>query len=263
MSPDQYLNAVISKYPVTQRRYALAALCANQLLVPVMKQWAGQCLNQIRFCGSFAKGTAISGAVDVDLFVSLRSSTPVEMRTIYFSLLSYMEASGFTPTAQNVSIGVEVRHRNACFHYDLVPARRRPGVTNDHILYRREADTWTLTNVWKHIRLIRGSGRRPEILATKIWRGLSALDFPSFYLELSVLRALKGYPLVGQRARNFLKVLAYLSGEFEAARVEDPSNSGNVVSDDLTLSEKRSIVRAAQTSLARFVSARDLAEVIW
>lgn len=263
MATDQYLNSIIRKYRATQSRYAFAALYAKQRLVPAVLSWAGENLNQIHFAGSFAKGTAISGAVDLDLFISLRSTTPHDMRTIYCDLLRHIAESGFSPTAQNVSVGIELSFRRMHLHYDLVPAKRRPGVTAYHTLYRRKKDTWMLTNVWKHIKLVRESGRRPEIMATKIWRSLHGLDFPSFYLELSVLRALKGYPWLGRKTKNFLRVLDYLRDEFVSAKVEDPANTNNIISEDLSDADKRKIRSGAEQSLRMVLATQSLERVIW
>lgn len=86
-----------------------------------------------------------------------------------------------------------------------------------------------------------------EIRAIKIWRNLHQLDFPSFYLELTVLDALSGKSR-NQLAANFLTVLEYLRDSLVNARVIDPANSNNTVSDDLSSAEKQVVANAAATS---------------
>ena len=73
-----------------------------------------------------------------------------------------------------------------------------------------------------------------------------------------MLRALAGKPS-RQLAQNVLHVLRFLASEFVDARIEDPSNTGNAVSDTLTAQEKQNIASAASTSLA----ARTWDEIIW
>ena len=73
---------------------------------------------------------------------------------------------------------------------DLVPGKRQNALSDDHSLYRRKADTWTKTNVLTHARTVVGAGRADEIRILKLWRNQKGLDLPSFYLELSVIRAL-------------------------------------------------------------------------
>ena len=54
-----------------------------------------------------------------------------------------------------------------------------------------------------------------------------------------------------QPAANVLTVLEYLRDSFTKALVVDPANSNNIVSDDLTSTEKSTIASAAKNSLAQ------------
>ena len=104
------------------------------------------------------------------------------------------------------------------------------------------APRWTWSPpVAAQIRHVRDSGLLDHILDLKIWRRRHALRFPSFYLELATLRALSA---------SFLHLLRFLAGGFPDARLLDPANSNNVVSDLLTPEEKFRIAGAAQCSSA-------------
>ena len=48
----------------------------------MIKEWAGDCLNDIQISGSRAKGTAINISSDLDLFVSLKSTTNNTLKEI-------------------------------------------------------------------------------------------------------------------------------------------------------------------------------------
>jgi hypothetical protein len=91
------------------------------------------------------------------------------------------------------------------------------------------------------------SRRVNEIRAIKIWRNLHKLDFFSFYLELSVMNAL-AYKPTTTVAQNVITALEYLESSFPTARVLDPANTNNVVSDDLTIAEKNAIATQAKSS---------------
>lgn len=81
----------------------------------------------------------------------------------------------------------------------------------------------------------------------KLWRNQKGLDFPSFYLELTVINALAGsYGTLSQRV---LTAFQYLRDWFPAARVMDPANTNNVISDDLNDAERARIKAAAVTAL--------------
>jgi hypothetical protein len=140
----------------------------------------------------------------------------------------------------------------------LVPGKKQPGATNDHSIYKRKMGTWTKTNIYKHISHIKGCGRKNEIRAVKIWRKLHRLEFPSFYLELSVIEALKRRSLA-KLSVNFGRVLEYLSDKFENASIVDPANSNNIISEDLSVAEKRHIAEMAYASFCQ----PSLDSVIW
>lgn len=161
---------------------------------------------------------------------------------------------------------------------DLVPGRlrspslsdsqfsksARPGAagseigTGDHTLYWRKKDSWVLTNVAEHLRVVTGSGRAQEIRALKIWRERQRLDFSSFYLELTVIDALWGRRGQGL-AENVRRVLQYLADDFPRARVVDPANPHNVISDSYGPEEKRAIAMAARKALGM----RRWQQVLW
>lgn len=242
MTPDDYVQSIIKKYALVVR--PASATTAAQEVYPIIQKWAGNWLLEVTYSGSSAKRTAISGIADVDLFISLKPETPHSLSEIYNSLANYAGIQSLKPRRQNVSIGIT--HNGHAI--DLVPARKQGGNTTDHSLYRSKADTWTQTNVAKHIGLIQNSGRLDEIRTLKIWRALHGLDFPSFYLELTVINALNG-KRSGAVASNVWTVFEYLKSNFMAAVVTDPVNSNNQISDDLTKAEKKTIADKAAASL--------------
>lgn len=242
---DQYIRLIIAKHRVKSAASSNALQVAKQLF-PLIRKWAGNYLSRIHTTGSFAKGTNIIGTTDIDLFISLRSTTPYALDEIYGSLSNYIRKKGYSIREQNVSI--RVHYKNLVI--DLVPAKKQQGPTYDHSIYLRKGDTWTKTNVRKHVLLVKNSGRLKEIRAIKIWRKLHCLEFPSFCLELSVIKALRGHRSL-KISSNLLTVFKYFSDNFENERVIDPSNSNNIVSDDLNNEEKQTIKSTALSSLSK------------
>ena len=190
--------------------------------------------------GSFAKGTAIRGGTDIDIFASLTQDTPSNLETIYTTLFNRLYQDGFKPRQQNVSIGIRIGN----YSVDVVPARRHSNVGEFHSLWRRKAQTWTQTNVMTHINTVRNSGRAEEIMILKASRGQKGLTFPSFYLELVAIEACRGRK-VGALSDNVWAALAYIRDNIKTAVFMDPANTNNRISDDLTALEKQSIVNAA------------------
>ena len=229
---------------------------AGERLRGLVQRWYAARLVRVHNSGSFAKGTSIKGGTDLDLFISLKPRSGKSLKRVFEGLHQYAHQEGLKPRRQNVSIGVEVNGVKV----DLVPARKHTG-KSDHSLYLSKRQGWTKTNVDKHITLIRRSGKDTTIRAAKIWRSNRSLHFPSFYLELAVLRALQGREPQGT-ADELKRVLVFLAADLPHAEFIDPANAANVISSDLSPDEKREIARQAEASLGR-VQNSQWERVVW
>ena len=245
-------------YASTKWKRAPERLCSRRgnVLRGLIQRWYSTRLVRVHNSGSFAKGTSIKGGTDLDLFISLKPGSGKSLRTMFEGLHKYAHQEGLGPRRQNVSIGVEV----SGVKVDLVPARKHTG-KSDHSLYLSRRQGWTKTNVDKHIALVRKSGKGATIRAAKIWRSNRGLHFPSFYLELAVLRALQGREPQGT-ADELQRALEFLAADFPQAELVDPANGANIISSDLSPDEKQGIARQARASLDR-VSSGQWERVLW
>lgn len=253
MTPDQYVESILAKYAVPRGPNSPAERLANQAAGP-LRNWAGESLNSLDYSGSYAKGTGVHGASDVDLFISLRPGTPNTLKEIYESLHSFCARQLWNARAQSVSIGVTIDG----FHADLVPGRVQEGYQDYHSLWVNKRQTWTQTNVKSHIQLVQKSGRIGEIRAMKVWRLLHQVAWPSLYLELFTIEALSGRSRENL-ADNVLHALRSAASGIATTRIVDPANTVNVLSDELNAFEKALIsTSAAQSARQQFWS-----NIIW
>ncbi len=233
--PDNYLQNILTREQVDTGPFSpVRAVQAH--IQPIIANWASIHLVSVAPSGSFAKGTANKSGTDIDLFISLSDSVSETLGDIYSKLFTLMTNKGYRPTRQNVSINVKVNG----YSVDLVPGKRQNTFTSDHSLYRRKANSWTKTNVTKHITEVVNARRSSEIRILKLWRNQKGLDFPSFYLELTVLNALRQQGF-GSLSNNVLRVFEYLRDTFPNAQVIDPANTNNIISEDLTLTERQRV----------------------
>lgn len=241
---DYYVVAVVSQHTSTIS-YNVAQI--SQELNSHIYAWANGYRYELRLSGSVAKGTCIVGATDIDFFISLDPSVSTynTLEQVYITLRNRFNGAGYTVREQNVSIGIS----HAGYKIDIVPGVKHHPLGLDHSIWKRKAQTWTKTNIDDHVQYVVESGRVFDIKAIKIWRELRGLDFPSFYLELSVIEALKGKFLLGNPSDKFVKVMNYLANEFVDKVITDPSNQTNFVSDELTNDEKDKIKHAAIITL--------------
>ena len=243
MGVDEYLQSILYREtvatgPLSPVRDVQAAL------YPTISEWANRFLLGVHPSGSFMRGTANKRGTDIDLFISVSELAVESLQQIYQALFTRLRDKGYAPTQQNVSINVRVNG----YSVDLVPGQRQCSYGDDHSLYRRKRDTWIKTNVATHIRHVVLAGRQRESRIIKLWRDQKRLDFPSFYLELAVIDALPSQ-VQETLSGNVWRVFEYLKNRVQIARIIDPANTNNIVSDDLSIADKNKISTAAASAL--------------
>jgi hypothetical protein len=242
LTVDQYAASIVEKYHVDADTGSPAHHAADEIL-PLLKQWGKEYLLGLTLSGAYAKNTAITLSSHVDVLIALNPVPNMEMKKIFWSLFEFLTDQDLRPHTRNVSIQVQ----KGDHAIDLIPAYR-DGARSGNVLFNKKSGAAVHTDVARHLHLVANSGRQQEICALKIWRERNTLDFPSLYLELTVLHALETGRF-GQLADNILAVLRYLSAHFEQASVRDPANPENILSNDLSAGDKKAIAKAARSAL--------------
>ena len=217
--------------------------------------WGNSITIETMKSGSKAKGDAIKGKSDVDIFVSI--TDPNNQHTVkeyYEDLYSFLKPRFATNSLrkQNVSIGITY---NGC-SIDVTPGKRVNHSTyvnyryyNDHNIYSRKNDSNTLTNIQLHIDMVRNSGLTDEMMVLKIWRDCHNLELPSIAIEIITCEVLK-HQRTSSLYNNVKKVFETLRDTILYRRIIDPANTNNNIADTLTYSEKENIRKAAIDSLS-------------
>ncbi len=255
---DNYINSVVLSHSPNVT-YDVIQI-GNELNIHILS-WANGHEYELKLSGSLAKGTGITGTTDIDYFISLNPSVSTcnTLQQVYTTLKNRFNGAGYSVREQNVSIGIN----HSGYKIDLVAGVEQSLNSADHSIWKRKPGTWTKTNIDEHISYVANSGRISDIKALKIWRKLWSLDFPSFYLELSVIEALSGKSYSRSPSQNFIDIMTYLANDFEDKVILDPSNLGNEVSEELTQVEKAKIKNEAASSLTSIYLTGNLSPVIW
>ena len=231
MGADEYLQAILDREAVDTGPFS-PVRGVQAVLYPVIQGWARHFLVTVHPSGSFMKGTANKSGTDIDLFISLSEQTPETLKEIHDKLFDTMKTAGLRADPPECL--------DQCKGQRLF---RGPGSgkTPERLHHRpqplppqgRHLDQDERRNAHQpHT----ADGRQRESRILKLWRNQKKLDFPSFYLELTVIDTLSGQ-YGGTASGNVWKVLEYLRDRFPSARVVDPANTNNIVSDDLTVAD--------------------------
>ena len=267
MSANDYLNSIIAKYDKNHDYNSNEENAFNRLKT-IISEWFNSSMSvnsaysfyyspqmDVQKSGSRAKGTAIKGSSDMDMFLSITDRNNEDtLENYYNEIYDFLYNKGYKVRKQNVSIGIKYYG----YDIDIVPAKKtnQSSYTKDfrsyydHWLWSNKKQQRTKTNIQKHIDIVRNNSLQKYVMLTKIWRNNHDLDFPSIYIELMVYEALnkkRQYDL----ANDFYYILGYIRDNIENKKIVDPSNSQNIISDTLSFSEKSAIKKAVVDSFAK------------
>lgn len=253
ISADEYLRELLKREAVnTGMKSPLRAL-RKEIQEVCLELTDGKLLG-LYPTGGFEKGTANASGVSIDYLASFAPTTQEPIRELYERLYAALERRGLEAVRRDVSVAVIMGD----YGVDIIPAKREAMSSDMHELWLTRLGRPVKSDLTQHILNTASSGRREEIRVLKIWRDQQGLDFPSYYLELSVVAALRRRPQ-GELAANVWAVFGYLESLFPARSILDPVNANNIVSDMLGPPGKDNIRRAALYARR----ARAWSEIIW
>jgi len=159
---------------------------------------------------------------------------------LYESMFSAFQRLGLAPVRRNVTLALNL----GTMVVDLLPAKRLSMISDIHEIYSTRRGIALTTNLHQHVLDSHDAGWQEEVRVLKLWRDQNGLDFPSYYLELATQAALRRRP-AGALADNVWAALGFFERLLVPRAMLDPANAANVVSDELTAAQKRSIALAA------------------
>jgi hypothetical protein len=217
--------------------------------------------------GSYAKHTAININFDIDISQPFKRDSVNTLQEMADDIYEYFNKEYEDDELKEVrkqtkSTGLTFEIDEDIIKMDVVPGRELTQddyvETNRLNLYVREenglAATSTQTNIQKHVEHITGKSKeRPIIRLLKVWKHNKGKKYvKSFFLELIVIRVFQNESVIPTDLWERLKIaLEFIRDNVETIRLEDPANSNNIVSNDLTSQEKTNLSNDMKTMLER------------
>lgn len=239
VSASDYLRDILAREAVTREAGndsspidgKIAALC---------HAWGNRDIVDVTPGGGFEKSLANRSGISVDYVVWIHAQSERRIRELYESMFSAFQRLGLAPIRRDVTLALNLGHMVV----DLLPAKRLSMISDIHEIYSTRRGVAITTNLHQHVLDSHDAGRQEEVRVLKLWRDQNQLDFPSYYLELATQAALRRRP-VGALADNVWTVLGFFERLLVPRAMLDPANAANIVSDELTGAQKRSIALAA------------------
>lgn len=253
VSASQYLRDILDREVIG--RAAVATLSPyGEKVVALCRAWGGTDILEVGLGGGYEKGLANRSGISTDYVVWFHTRSGRRIAELYESMFQSFDRLGLAPVRRHVTIALRVGDAVV----DLLPVRRLSMLSDIHEIYSARRRVPITTNLTQHVLDSHAAGWQDEVRILKLWRDQNGLDFPSFYLELATVAALRRRP-AGALADNVWAVLGFLERLLVPRAMLDPANAANIVSDELTSAQKRSIAAAA--TAAR--SGRPWSEIVW
>jgi hypothetical protein len=247
-----YLDDVLASQDVPELVMEMLRTRRELLESSLRGRWA--CGNpRFYYGGSLGKKTMIASQFDLDLVVYFPATATYSGLQIFELVERRLREAGHAALRHNVAIRLQYV---AGFHVDVVPGTAVDDSYEYARLWAIEAGRPRLTSIRRHIRMVRESGQRDVIRLLKLWRWRHRVPVGSFALELATMQALGSDG--GGLEDRFRRALEFLRDRFMEARLVDPANPENDISEDLDYAAKRPVVLAATQA-----AGMRLEEIVW
>lgn len=198
---------------------------------------------RIYYGGSYAKHTMIREAFDLDVIIYFPCTQRATLKKIYESVHEALVSANYIVRPKTVAL--QLPYENG-FHIDVVPGRAIDETFYEAYLYKNGEDTWMKTSLKKHMESIKDSGCREIIKLMKLWRICHRLEWSTFALEQTVIRALNRENKNGYD-QCLIKVFKFIYDKIDQVQLVDPANSNNII--EVSLKTRSSLKTAAKKSL--------------
>lgn len=251
MTGHEYLLTVLEKQKMLDRDLATLRKLRQEIEGVL---WSEYSRNNPRFYygGSYGKKTMIRENYDLDIVIYFPSQTNCTLQTIYDSVHQTLLNSRYIVHPKTVSL--QLLYKDG-FHIDVVPGRAQDATYQYATLYKNRKSSTMQTSLKVHIDSVRPY--RDIIKLMKLWRIRQSLEWKTFAIEQTVIRAFKKYKPTDDYARCLLSIFQFIQDNFPQICLVDPANSNNII--EMSEATRDAVKQAAINSL----NAQEWNDVIW
>lgn len=254
---NQHLKCVLKSHNIENNESLMTAYRSkrNDVREDLKEKYKDK-IYRIIHSGSYKKKTAVNIKFDMDIVIPFKKNADT-LENLYNELYTYFDTDYrkrdttlLSVKKQKVAIGLEFLVDGHVLDLDIVPGREIDDYEKygDLNLYVNEQmgsikkATYLKTNIQKQIDHIQdNSTARNSIKNMKVWKRTNNGQAKSFVLELASIKALENYKGETDEWSKLKCVLEYVRDNIKTARLVDPGNSNNVVSDAMEDYQKDSL----------------------
>lgn len=211
--------------------------------------------------GSYGKKTMIREAFDLDLVIYFPHTDSRSLKDMYSSVYDSLDRAGYKMKPKLVALTLLQPPKNPFpkdFHVDVVTGKALDDDFDYANIYEIPNACPRRTSLKMHIDNVREV--RDVIKLMKLWKRRQSLDWQTFALEHTVVRALKNQNTT-DLGQCLEKVLVYIKSSVpNQLRLIDPANSNNPI--EIPAQKRRQIGQAADLSF-KALKTDDWKSIVW
>ena len=239
VSASEYLRNILAREAVDRSTGSPLAKIDSKI-VALCTAWGSRDLMDVTIGGGYEKSMGNRSGISADYVVWIHAQSQRRIPEIYESMFAAFQRLDLAPIRRDVTLALNLGD----LVVDLLPAKRLSLISDIHEIYSTRRAAAITTNLHQHVLDSHDAGWHEEMRILKLWRDQNGLDFPSYYLELATRAALRRR-LSGALADNVWAALGFFERLLVPRAMLDPANAANIVSDELTAPQKRTIALAA------------------
>lgn len=243
MSAQQYLQALLGQQDLFDPELKALRELRGKIEAQVRTLDGVQ---KVLYAGSYGKDTMIREFYDLDIVVYWANDCGYTLQGIFTAVGKVLRSNWKFVNQKTVAWELPFQ---GGFHVDVVPARALDNSFFYANLFRTDTGTSLQTSIQAHIHTVSNSGRRDVIRLMKLWRKRKNVPFKkTLALELATIEGCKGCR-TSDLGDQMWSALQYLRDAFTKARIVDPANTNNIISDDIPVNDKQTIQAIAALTL--------------
>lgn len=256
MNVQEYLKQVRASQELSPEGAEVTALHRHKKEITDFLRKEFGATPEIKYAGSYAKGTMIKENYDLDIVCYFPSSDLRSLKEIHDEVKLHLESQYAIEEKASAVRVLDLKSAASPenYHIDVVPGRFIAD-SSDVFLHVTYGDKERMqTNLKTHINHIVNSHCEDIIALAKLWNCRNNLSLKTFVIELFVAEALSGFSEKHNFQKAFKYVLESFRDDFETTKLVDPANSNNTVSTLMSSSHKSLVAQAAEEACQAIVN---------
>lgn len=261
MNPEKYLQNLLTSQDLLPKQL-LDLEAHKKEVTDFLQAKFGELKPEIKYAGSFAKGTMIRERYDLDVVCYFPHTDSRSLKEIREDLARYLATRYVLRPKSSAERILDLKGAQAPsdFHIDVVAGRFIENSKDVFLHIQNGEKDRLMTNLKTHINTIANSGCVSVIRLVKLWAHRNNISLKTFVLELFVIESLRGSRNKDDLKKGFVEVVRAFKDNFASTRIIDPANTNNIVSTTMSNVDEIHAIQIATATYEKITESENISD---